>query len=100
VYAPRQGGVLLTKPIRLDGGKLRINYATAAPGSIRVGIVLDTGWPLSDFSTEDCDVIYGDELEHDVTWRGKSDLSFLKGKAVSFKFELNDADLFAMQIVE
>ncbi|HBP38778.1 MAG TPA: hypothetical protein DD640_08580 [Clostridiales bacterium] len=99
VHADRQGGVMLTQPVLLEGDRLRINYATSAPGSIRVGIVNESGWPLSDYSTEDCDVIYGDELEHDVTWRGSADLSFLKGTAVRFKFELTDADLYALQVV-
>jgi hypothetical protein len=104
VYADRRSGVLLTRPILLEGDRLRINYATAAPGSIRVGIVGDERhnsiWPLSDYAAENCDVIYGDELECDVTWRGNPDLSFLKGKTVRFKFELTDADLYALQIAD
>ena len=100
VHADRGGGVLLTKPILIEGDKLRINYATSAPGSVRVGLVDENGWPLGGFSTEDCDLIYGDELEKDVTWHGRSDLSFLRGKAAQLKFELTDADLFALQIVK
>lgn len=99
VYADRRGGVLLTKPILFNGERLRINYATSAPGSIRVGLVAESGWPLPGYAAEDCDVVYGDELERDVTWRGNPDLSFLRGKAVRFKFELTDADLYAMQLV-
>lgn len=99
MHAGRRGGVLLTKPILFEGGKLSINYATAAPGSIRVGIVDEGGWPLARYSAEDCDVIYGDELERAVTWRGQSDLSFLRGKKVQFKFELIDADLYMLQVV-
>ena len=91
---------MLTRPILLEGDRLRINYATAAPGSIRVGIVLESGWPLSDYAAENCDVIYGDELERDVTWHGSPDLSFLKGKVIRFKFELTDADLYALQIAD
>jgi hypothetical protein len=97
VYADRKGGVMLTAPILLEGDRLRINYATSAPGSVRAGIIVN-GWPLSDFSVEDCDVLYGDELERDVSWHGRSDLSFLRGSVVRFKFELIDADLYALQI--
>lgn len=100
VYADRRSGVMLTRPILLEGDRLRINYATAAPGSIRVGIVLESGWPLSDYAAENCDVIYGDELERDVTWHGSPDLSFLKGQVIRFKFELTDADLYALQIAD
>ncbi len=99
MHADRAGGVFVTKPIVFDGDTLSINYATSAPGSVRVGIVAETGWPLSHYSTEDCDVIYGDELERTVTWRGSADLSFLKGKAIRFKFQLVDAALFALRVV-
>ncbi len=98
-YGEKKGGMFQTQPILFEHGKLRINYATSAPGSVRVGIVDENGWPLPRYSPEDCDVIYGDELERDVTWRGSSDLSFLRGKVVRFKFELRDADVYAMQIL-
>lgn len=98
IYSDRFGGAFTTKPILFEGDKITINYATSAPGSVRVGIIDEGGWPLSYFSIEDCDIIYGDELQKTISWRGNSDLSFLKGKAVQFKFELTDADIFALKI--
>lgn len=98
IHADRIGGLFTTKPILIEGDRLVINYATSAPGSIRVGIIDEKGWPLSYYSLEDCDVIYGDELQKTVTWHGNGDLSFLRGKAVQLKFELKDADVYALQI--
>ncbi len=98
VRASRAGGVLLTKAFLFTGSRLVLNYATSAPGSIRVGLVDAAGWPLADYAAENCDVIYGDELEREVSWRGQSDLSFLTGQVISLKIEMIDADLYALQI--
>ena len=98
VNAPYDGGILVTKPFRFQGDALYLNYATSAAGAIRVGIISDgSGWPACDFSTEDCDLIYGNELAHRVTWRGSGDLSRFAGRTVRLKFEMYDADLYALQ---
>ncbi|MBO9605655.1 MAG: hypothetical protein J7639_06875 [Paenibacillaceae bacterium] len=98
VHGDYSGAVFTTKPFIVEGDALYLNYATSAPGSVRVGIIDDTGWPASYYSSEDCDVIYGDELERKVTWRGSSDLSKFKGKPIRLKFELKDADIYALRI--
>lgn len=101
MHANYSGGMFVTKPFRFSGKKLRLNYATSAAGGIRVGIVGDgTGWPACDFSSEDCDLIYGNELDREVSWRGESDLSRFEGKMIRLKFEMKDADLYAIQFTE
>ena len=81
-----------------EGDRLHLNYATSAVGWIRVGIVGDaTGWPACGYSAEECDVIYGNELDAVVSWRGDSDLSRFRGKPVRLKFEMKDADLYALR---
>ena len=98
MYAPYEGGEFVTKPISFKGDSLYLNYSTAAPGSIRVGIIADeTGWPAKKFSTEECDIIYGNELDHRVTWKGSGDLSRFSGKSVRLKFEMKAADLFSFR---
>lgn len=98
VNAPYSGGMFTTKPFVFTGRELHINYATSAAGSIRVGIVDDgTRWPASGFAAEDCDVIYGNELDRAVTWRGGGDLSRFEGREICLMFEMKDADLYAIQ---
>jgi len=97
MYAPYEGGMFVTQSIRFTGDSLFLNYSTAAPGYIRVGIVADdTGWPVKGFSTEECDIIYGNELEHRVTWKGNGDLSRFAQTSIRLKFEMKAADLFAL----
>jgi len=97
VHGEYEGAVFTTKPIVVEGDSLILNYSTSAPGSVRVGIIDDTGWPAAYFGTEDCDVIYGDELEYKVTWRGNSDLSKFRGKPIRLKFVLKAADIYALR---
>ena len=50
------------------------------------------------FTLEDCDRIKTDNTAHTVTWKGKSDLSALKGKAVYLRFYMKKAGLYSFQI--
>lgn len=98
MYAPYNGGMFVTRPLIFKGDSLFLNYSTAAPGYIRVGIVADeTGWPAKKFSTEECDIIYGNELSHQVTWKNNGNLSSFEGKSVRLKFEMKAADLFSFK---
>lgn len=97
VHGEYTGGIVTTKQLIFTGDALYLNYATSAAGSIRVGIIDETGWPAARFSMEDCDVIYGDELSCIVTWRGSSDVSKFEGKPIQLKIELKDADIYALR---
>jgi hypothetical protein len=97
VRAPLSGGEFVTRPLIFAGGELVINFSTSAAGSVRVEIQDAQGIPLKGFSITDSAEIYGDEIEHRVTWKGNSNLSKLAGKAVRLRFVLRDADLYSLQ---
>ena len=97
VHASSRGGELLSRPLRFTGGELVINYATSAAGSVRVEIRDDAGKPLPGYTLRACPHIYGDEIDHVVTWRGGSDVSQLAGQIVRLRFVLQDADLFSIR---
>ena len=52
---------------------------------------------LPGFALADCSPITGDLIEHTVAWKSGSDLRKLAGQAIRLKFELKDADVFAMK---
>jgi len=98
VYGDWKGGAFTTKPILFDGDALYLNYATSAVGSVRVGIIDDkTGKEVRGFGLKDCGEIFGNELDKQVTWKGKGDVSKLRGRPVRLVVELRDADLFAFR---
>jgi hypothetical protein len=97
VNAPYSGGEFLTKPLHFSGKNLTINYATSAPGFIRVEIQTSDGSAVSDFALADCQEIIGDEIERVVSWKGGADVSKLAGKPIRLRFVMKDADLYALR---
>ncbi len=94
------GGELLTKPIVFAGKHLSINFATSAPGSIRVEIQGLDGKLLPGFALADCREQIGNEIDRIVSWKKGDDLSSIAGQPVRLRFVMKDADLYAFQFQE
>jgi hypothetical protein len=97
VQAPLAGGQLVTRPLVFDGRWLALNFATSAAGGIRVEIQDAAGRPLENFALDDCPPLFGDTIERRVTWNAGADVGTLSGRAVRLRFELKDADLYALR---
>lgn len=97
VFAPFEGGELVTKPLVFQGTRLLINYRTSAPGSIRCEILEPDGKPIPAFAMAECDPIIGDEIERVVSWKGRTDVDSLAGKPVRLRFEMKAADLYSLK---
>jgi len=92
-----QVGDVLTRPIVFSGGALEVNYATSAVGTVRFEICDEAGAPLKGFSLADCEVLYGNEIAHNVVWHGERSLADVAGRAVRLRARLHDADLYAFR---
>jgi len=84
--ASRELGALILRPFTVEGDQIVIN-ATTRGG--RIEFELTEPWcyevegkPIEGFSFADCDAFEGDSTQHVLSWKGKSDLSQLKGKRV------------------
>ena len=55
------------------------------------------GEAIEGYALNDCDEIYGDDLERMVTWKGRADVRSLSGRTVRLRFALSDADLYSLQ---
>jgi hypothetical protein len=114
VSAPYSGGEFTTKPLVVEGAELELNFSSSVAGSIRVEAQDETGKPVPGFRLQDCDEIFGDELERVVTWRRghadvldenlkeipnrPSDLSrAMRGKAIRLRFVMKAADLYSFR---
>ncbi len=95
--APMAGGELLSRPFTFQGRCLVLNMSTSAAGSIKAEVQDADGKPIPGRTLADCPDIFGDTLEHVVTWNGGSDLGDLAGKPVRLRIALRDADLFALR---
>ncbi|WP_236974177.1 hypothetical protein [Membranihabitans maritimus] len=97
VYAPMNGGEVITKPIIFGGKNLNINFSSSAAGEILVELLDENGAPISGYSLADCDPVFGDDIDRRVGWNGFKDLSHLAGKTIQLRFKIKDADLYSFQ---
>ena len=98
VNTPYAGGELVTKPFTFAGNELVINYATSVAGTLRVELQDPAGRAIEGFSLEDCDEIYGDEIERVVAWRSGADVSAFAAKPVRLRFVMTkEVDLYSLQ---
>ena len=95
-----EAGELITKPILFSGGKLVLNYATSASGSVRVELQDASGKPLEGFELANSRELYGDEIAETYSWKSGEDVSTLAGKPVQLRFVLKDADLYSYRFAE
>ena len=97
INAGFEQGEFITKPLLFSGSKLEINYSTAGAGEIRVELQYADGNSIPGFTLDDCDPIKGDAISGTVTWKDKSDISQVTGKAVKVRFVMNEADLYSLK---
>ena len=97
VNASYSGGEMTTRPITFQGTQLSINYATSAPGYVRVEIQDAAGQPIPGFTLADSAEIIGDELDRTVSWENGSDVSQLAGQAIRLRFVMKAADLYSLR---
>ena len=90
-------GTLTTRLLKISGDRLVIN-ADASLGSIKVEILDQDGEPLPGFGLKDARSVIGDQLRHLIQWSGGSDLGYLKGKKIAFKFHIDRSKLFSFQL--
>ena len=95
--APMAGGELLTKPITFSGDKLNLNFSTSAAGSVWVEIQDLDGQPIPGFTLAECEPLFGDTLDREITWQHGSDVSNLQHRPVRLRFVLKDADVYSYQ---
>lgn len=97
VHAGYHGGEMVTRPLRFDGSRLVLNFATSAVGGIRVEVQDEDGLVLEGLGLEQCEELIGDDVERTVQWQAGSDLGRRAGKRVRLRFALRDADLYSMR---
>jgi hypothetical protein len=97
IQAPYKGGSFTTKPFTFTGGKLLLNFATSAPGFIKIEIQDTSGRPIEGYNLKDAKELIGNYIEHPAEWQHGTDVSKLSGRPVRLKFVMKDADLYSLQ---
>ena len=100
LHAGYPGGTMTTVPLALEGNSLVVNLSTSAAGSFRVGLLDGEGTAIDGFSADDCDDIYGDDIERTVTWKGSPDITPARERVKRLELRLVDADLYSLWTAE
>ena len=100
VHAGYQPGEMLTKVLTFAGSRLTLNMSSSAAGGIFVEIQDAAGVPIPGFTMADCVELNTDDLARTVAWKSGADISDLAGKPVRLRFQMTDADLFALEFVK
>ena len=86
-------GTFVTNPLSSRGKTLWLNFDAGRNGSVRVEVVGVDGRSLAE-----CDILSGDRLSQQVTWKGRPDLGIDPGQAFRLRFQLRGARLFAFEM--
>ena len=97
LFAPREGGELITRVFRFRGDRLELNVATSAAGSVRVEIQDAAGKPIPGFELAESHEVFGDSLQYPVEWKSTSSVSRLAGKPIRLRMVLSEADVYALK---
>ena len=97
IHAKLQTGEFTTKPIRFSGQELSFNVATSAAGFVQVEIREQDGSPISGFTLDECDIIYGDSLDRRISWNGNRSVDSLTGRPVVLRLVMREADVYSLK---
>lgn len=89
-------GEMLTRPLQIVGDSLDVNYATDATGWIRFELCQLDGTAIPGFTLYDSETLFGNELEHRVSWKGGS-LSEIAKQPVRLRIRMENADLYSLR---
>ncbi|MBI4582543.1 MAG: hypothetical protein HY717_00725 [Planctomycetes bacterium] len=99
LMARTEPGTVVTKPFTLEGSQVEIN-ADARNGELLVEVLDETGQPMPGFTRREAVAFKAaDGLRLQPRWEAHGDLEPLKGKVVRFGFHLQNARLYAFQVV-
>ena len=100
LHANATGGEALTRPFTYTGGRLVVNYATSAIGTLMFELCDEAGAAHDGFALGLCEPLFGDELQAEVKWRSGAEPAALAGQAVRLRVRLKDADLYSFRLLE
>lgn len=91
------GGAILTRPLVFAGGKLLLNFATSAAGSVKVEVLHPTSEAVAGFSGDSSPELYGDAIAGEYYWTSTRSVAELAGQPVRLRIHLKDSDLYSLQ---
>jgi hypothetical protein len=95
--AGRDGGYFVTPPLCFTGAVLKLNLQTRPGGSVRVGLLDETGRAIPGRGVADCLPLMGDQLDAVVRWNRGADVSERAGRPTRMRVEMIDVSVYGFQ---
>lgn len=92
-YAPFCEGEVVTKPLTVSKGEMRVNFSTSALGGMVISLCSEEGSDLAGYTSY---TMFGDSTDRPVSFQ--KPLEELIGKKVRLKIRLKDAHLYSFVI--
>lgn len=99
IEAPYAGGEVVTRPLRFGGAtQLLLNFATSAPGGVKVELQDESGAPIPGYTLSDSVELIGDRIERAARWKGPGpSVAGVAGRPVRLRMVLKDATVYALR---
>ncbi len=95
--ATRKPGTLTTRLVTFNGKHLFVNIR-CPQGSLRAEVLDEQGQPIALYLLKNSDSLQADTTLAQIRWKGATDLSPLSGKAVHFRFHLENGGLYSFWV--
>ncbi len=92
-------GSLTVRHGRPDGRRLLIN-ARSPRGWVKAQVLDVGGSPLEGLGLQECRPFTGDSVRGEITWAGRSLTDLSPDQEIQLRFVLDDADLYAYELVD
>jgi len=86
-------GEFVTGPLSAKGTSLLLNFQTRRNGWIKVSVE-----GKSSRSLDNCDRLFGDQIQKQVTWKGDGNLGISPGEDFALRFHLRAARLYSFEV--
>lgn len=93
----KQGADLITRPLRVAPGAMRLNAAVQVGGEIRVEVLDAAGSALDGYGMGDCTPVRGDGVRLPVQWGDKAGDPAWSERDIKLRISLREAELFAFR---
>ena len=97
IKAPYSGGSVTTKPFTFTGKILTLNFATSAPGYIKIEIRDKNNTPIPGYTLKETPELIGNYTDHPASWKKGNDVSALAGKPIRLHIKIKDANLYSLK---
>ncbi len=98
--AGEEPGWVKTRPFKLEGKRLEVNVDAREGGTISIEVLDEAGQAIEGFSRNEAMPYPSvDELRLRPRWGQRDDLSALAGRTIRLRFHLQNAVLYAFQIL-